>query len=93
VPFFFLIVYLFDAFVYAVFGYWIGKCLRLLPEKRSWVLLLPSLLMYASDRFLSAILILGIPFSGRLFPIWRFLVEIVIILLALVALRRGWSAL
>jgi hypothetical protein len=90
VPFFFLVVYLFDAAIYTIYGYWIGKRLGSLTENRIWIPLLSPILMYGADRFLSAIIILGIPYSGRISPPWRFLVEIVIISLAFLATWRGW---
>ena len=90
VPYFFLVVYLCDLGVYTIYGYWIGKNLRSLSGNKRWALFLPALLMYAGDRFLSAFLILGIPYSGRTNPLWRLLIEITIISLALGASWRGW---
>ncbi len=90
VPYFFLVVYLCDLGVYTIYGYWIGKNLRSLSGNKRWALCLPALLMYAGDRFLSAFLILGIPYSGRTNPLWRLLIEITIISLALGASWRGW---
>lgn len=90
VPYFFLVVYFCDLGVYIKYGNWIGKHLKSLKVNSRWALLLPVLLMYVGDRFLSALLILGIPYSGKINPLWRVLIELTILLLALVASWRGW---
>ena len=91
VPYFYLIVYIADAVAYALGGSIVGQALgRSAARLRGVQVVLAVTCMYLADRFLSARLLLGLAFAGRLAPTWRLAVEAGIFTIALIV--AGWSS-
>lgn len=93
VPYFYLAVYVLDPVVYVLLGCEIGRR-RGASQHRSigsLLMLLPLAAAYVSDRFLSARIILDIPFAGSTQPEWSLVFETLIIGLAIVSLWRSWQ--
>jgi hypothetical protein len=91
IPYYYMVAIIVDIGIYLLIGHYIGRKARIFHGKRIWMIFVSPILVYISDRFLAARLLLNLPFAFSVLPPWRLPLESLVIIMVILFSVIGWK--